>query len=92
MLAVTAWKSQVERETLSYRTKIGIQEAKNRGSVLGRKKMMILDKDPNSVQRIQDQLNKDMRLRSIAKDNHCTYPTLNKFIKKHNLKIEITND
>ena len=92
MLAVTAWKAQVERETLAYRTKIGIQEAKNRGSVLGRKKMMILDKDPNSVNRIQGMLNKDMRLRTIAKENKCTYPTLKKFIKKHNLKIEITDD
>lgn len=90
MLAVTAWKSQVERETLAYRTKIGIQSAKERGSILGRKKEMVLDKDLNNIKKVSDMVAEGVKFKSICKTLGCTPPTLRKFIKKHDLKHKNT--
>jgi len=86
LLALKAWKSQVEREDLSYRTKLGIQAHKEKGSILGRKPEMILDKDPNNIDKIKEMIEKDMKLKVIAKEFNTTTATLSKFIKKHNLK------
>ena len=88
LLAVTAWKAQVERETLSYRTKVGIAAHKAAGSILGRKKMMILDKDLNNIKKVQDLIEKDTKLKVIAKEMNTTPMTLGKFIKKHNIKTQ----
>lgn len=86
LLAVTAWKAQVERETLSYRTKVGIAAHKAAGSILGRKKEMVLDKDPNNINKVKEMIEKDFKIKAIAKELNTTTMTLGKFIKKHNLK------
>lgn len=86
LLAITAWKSQVEREHLSYRTKVGIKAHKEAGSILGRKKGMLLDKDPENINKIKEMIDKDMKIKAIAKELGVSIQTLRKFIKKHNLK------
>jgi DNA invertase Pin-like site-specific DNA recombinase len=86
MMAVTAWKAQSERELIAYRTKNGIAAAKARGSVLGRKKEMILDKDPVNIERIREDIKKGIKYIAMAQKYNCTTVTLRKFIKKHELK------
>jgi DNA invertase Pin-like site-specific DNA recombinase len=86
LMAVTAWKAQTERELIAYRTKIGLACAKARGSVLGRKKEMILDKDPANTERVKEDIKKGIMLKNIASTYNCSTVTLRKFIKKHNLK------
>ena len=89
LLAMTAWKAQIERENLSYRTKIGMAARKANGSVMGRPKEMVLEKDPNNVKLIKGELDNGVKLKMICKHFNTTLPTLNKFIKKYNLKDDI---
>lgn len=86
LLAMTAWKSQIERENLSYRTKIGMAAHKANGSTMGRPKEMVLEKDPNNVKLIKGELDNGVKLKMICKHFNTTLPTLNKFIKKYELK------
>ena len=86
LLAMSAWKSQVERENIAYRTKIGIAAAKERGSILGRKRQMVLDKDPNNVDKIKELVEKGIRLNHMAKELKISRSTLYKFIKLHHIK------
>jgi putative DNA-invertase from lambdoid prophage Rac len=86
LLSVTAWKNQIERENIAYRTKIGIQAAKSRGSVLGRpKNVMALDKDINNARLIQDEINKGIKKKHICEHFKITMPTLRKYMKSHNI-------
>lgn len=87
ILAVTAWRSQVERELISYRTKVGIKAHKDAGSIIGRPKKMKLDKDPNNVNKIKDMIDKGYKLKNIAIEFNVSNATLWKFVKKYNLKI-----
>jgi len=89
LLSMTAWKAQIERENIAYRTKIGLAAAKARGSVLGRKRRMILDFDVNNELKIKEALNKGVKLKCIAIEFKCTTKTLSTFIKKHNLKEKV---
>ena len=89
LLAINAWKAQVEREHLSYRTKIGIQAHKEAGSILRQKKQMMLDRDENNKVKIKEMLEKDMKMKVIAKEFDTTTATLRKFINKYNLKPKI---
>lgn len=89
MMAVTAWKAQSERELIAYRTKIGIAAAKARGSILGRKKEMILDKDPTNIERVREDINKGIKFINLAKNYNCTTVTLRKFVKKHKLNEKV---
>jgi DNA invertase Pin-like site-specific DNA recombinase len=86
LLAMKAWKSQIERDDLAYRTKLGIAAAKEKGSVLGRKRQMILEKEPQNINKIKEMIEKDCKIKQRAKEMDCTTMTLRKFIKKHNLK------
>ena len=86
LLAMSAWKAQVERENIAYRTKIGLNAAKQRGVVLGRKRIMVLDKDPNNENKIKEMINKGIKLGRIADDMHVTRSTLYKYVKIHNIK------
>lgn len=87
LLSVKAWQNDIERETISYRTKIALQKKKEEGIKLGRKSEMVLDKnlEHNKTQIIQ-LLDNNVKLYGIAEKMNCTVPTLRKFIKKHNLK------
>lgn len=89
LLAINAWKAQVERDNLAYRTKVGIQAHKEMGSVLGRKKRMVLEKpedlEGNKVA-VKEMIDKDVKLKAIAKEFNTTPATLRKFINKYNLK------
>jgi len=87
LMAVTAWKAQTERELIAYRTKIGIACARARGSILGRKKVMVLDKDPLNIERIREDIKKGIMLKNISENYKCSTVTLRKFINKHNLKV-----
>jgi len=86
MLAVSSWKAQSERELIAYRTKVGIAAARERGSILGRKKKMVLENDPTNKERIREDIKKGIKFINIAKNYNCTTVTLRKFVKKHNLK------
>jgi DNA invertase Pin-like site-specific DNA recombinase len=87
LLALKAWKSQVELEDLKYRTKIGIKAHQDTGSIFGRKKdSMILDKDLSNIDKIKGMINNDVKYKKIAETFKCTTVTLRKYIKKHNLK------
>lgn len=85
ILSLNAWKSQVERDTISYRTKIKLQELKDKGVVLGRKRRMILDgvnhvdtlKNYNDIQAM---INDGVKLYVIAKKFNTSVTTLRKFI------------
>lgn len=89
LLAINAWKAQVERDNLAYRTKIGIAAHKENGSIIGRKKRMVLEKEGdlegNKVG-VKEMLEKDIKLKTIAKEFNTTPTTLRKFINKHDLK------
>lgn len=88
LLSVKAWQNDIERETISYRTKIALQKKKDEGIQLGRKREMVLDKDlENNKTKITTLLNDNVKLFAIAQKMDCTLPTLRKFIKKHNLKL-----
>lgn len=89
LLSLNAWKAQTERENLIYRTKIGIQAARTRGSIIGRPKISKLDRDASNVALIQNELNNGVKKKSICAHFNITRPTLNKFIKEHNLSLQI---
>lgn len=78
--------AQIEREHISARTKIALQRKKEQGVQLGRKKVMVLDKDLNNINKVKELIEKDIKLKTIAKEMNCTTPTLRKYIKKYNLK------
>jgi DNA invertase Pin-like site-specific DNA recombinase len=87
LLSVTAWKNQMERESIAYRTKVGIQAAKERGSKLGRPKdVMKLDKDANAARLIQEEINKGIKKKHICKHFGITMPTLRKYMAKNGIK------
>lgn len=91
LLSVTAWKNQIERENIAYRTKIGIAAAKSRGAKLGRPKDVLkLDKDMNNARMIQDEINKGIKKKYICKHFGITMPTLRKYMEIH--KIEEKRD
>lgn len=85
LLAVTAWKSQTERENIAYRTKVGLAASKAKGIPLGRPKISNLDRNINNIRLIQEQLNNGVKLKVICSNFHCSAPTLRKFIKTHNM-------
>ena len=88
LMALNSWKSQVEREMISYRTKIKLTQLKNDGVKLGRKKRMILE-GPNgeniehNKNIINNYINNGVKLKYICKNLNCTHMTLKKFIDKH---------
>lgn len=86
MLSLAAWKSQTEREMIASRTRVGLQAAKSRGVILGRKQGCILDKDPNNLERITMELKMGIKLIKIAENHGVTPRTISKYIKLHNLK------
>jgi DNA invertase Pin-like site-specific DNA recombinase len=85
MLAITAYKSQNERELIAYRTKVGLQAAKDKGIKLGRPNTMKLDKDTNNIRKIQEDINNGIKLKKICEKYGVTPPTLRKFIKLHKI-------
>lgn len=90
LLAVNAWKSQIERESISYRTKLKLEQLKALGVKLGRKNKMILegktDNDLNdNKKKISDMIQQGVKLKFIAKNLNCTVMTLRKFIVKYDL-------
>jgi len=80
--------AQIERELISSRTKTGLQAAKNKGVVLGRKKdVMGLDKDTQNIKDIQKMLNEGIKIYIIAQKYKVSTQTMYRFIKKRNLII-----
>jgi putative DNA-invertase from lambdoid prophage Rac len=86
LLSINAWKSQVERENIAYRTKIGIEAHRKNGSVIGRPKKMVLDGDINNVALIRDEIKMGIKLKDICTHVGVSQPTLRKFIKEHDLQ------
>lgn len=86
MLSISAYKAQTEREMIAIRTKNALQTRKANGQKLGRRNGMVLDKDPENVKKIKDELDRGVKLNIICEHNKCTRPTLSKFMKNHGLE------
>lgn len=85
--ALNGWKSQVERETIAYRTKIKLQDLKDKGIILGRQRRMILDgKDHcdtiKNYNEIDELIKSGMKKSAIAKKYNTSTTTLRKFINE----------
>lgn len=96
LLAVNGWKSQLERETIAYRTRIKLEQLKALGIKLGRKNRMILEgTDGSSIEsnkkKIKNMVDTGIKLKFIAKNLNCTVMTLRKFIKKYYADIYSTD-
>lgn len=89
--SLNAWKSQVERENLSIRTKNALRAKKEKGIILGRRKgSMVLEKYLDDNKKDISKLLKDgVKLKFISQKFNCTVMTLTKFIKKYDLKLII---
>jgi DNA invertase Pin-like site-specific DNA recombinase len=87
ILALQAWKSDVEVKHIARRTKIGLQHAKERGVILGRKPgSMVLDKCLEQNKALVKQwIIEDVKRKEIAKRLEISEVTLRKFIKLHQL-------
>lgn len=95
LLAVNGWKSQLERESIAYRTRIKLEQLKASGIKLGRKNRMILEGIDGSFiecnkKKIKDMVDSGIKLKFIAKNLNCTVMTLRKFIKKYYADIYST--
>jgi len=89
MIFAYSISAQIERELLVERTKAGLNKARQNGQILGRKRgIMILDKNPNNINKVKELLDTNVKLYAIAEQMNCTPMTLNKFIKHHNLKAK----
>lgn len=78
--------AQIERDLISSRTKTALKQRKANGQILGRPKNKLkLDKDVNNIWKIRLDIKNGIKLKKIAEKYDITYPTLRKFIKKHNL-------
>lgn len=91
LLSIKAYMSQIERDNISYRTKIKLQSLKDQGIELGRARRMILDGPKNSetdknCAEISLLIEQGVKLKMIAKKYNTSTITLRKFIKKYNLK------
>lgn len=82
MLSLAAYKAQTERENISRRTKLGIENARKNGKILGSRpyKLKIDDVEP-----VQKMLKEGMKKSGICTKYNCTYITLRKFIKRNGL-------
>lgn len=86
LLALSGWKSQIERENIAYRTKIKLEQLKFNGVKLGRKNKMILENDlDNNINIVVNSIKQGIKYKCIAKNLKCTVMTLRKFIKKYDL-------
>ena len=91
LLSIKAYMSQIERDNISYRTKIKLQSLKEQGFQLGRHRRMILDGIDNSEtekhsNEIKSLINHGVKLKVIATRFKTSTITLRKFIKKYNLQ------
>ena len=84
ILCLTAWKSQVERENIAYRTKIGLRKAKENGIKIGGGHFKLKE---NQLNEIQDMIKQGLKKSSICKKYNITYPTLKKYIVKNKINI-----
>jgi putative DNA-invertase from lambdoid prophage Rac len=85
ILCLTAWKSQLERENISYRTKIGLRKARESGKKLGGGHFKLKDADINDI---QNSLKIGVKKNSICKKYNITFPTLNDYIKRMNINVK----
>lgn len=88
-LYIRSYQSQVEREDISRRTKLGLQRKKAEGIVLGRKPRMVLehpDRFEENKKLVQSLLNQGVKRSYIADQVGCKVSTLRKFINKYELK------
>lgn len=70
--------TQLKQEQHSWKNKDKI--------ILGRKEGSILDKQPENVDKVKEMLEKDVKIKVIAKELNCTTVTIRKFIREHKLK------
>lgn len=91
LLSLNAWKSQVERENISFRTKIALKNKKDQGVVLGRKKVMILEKNEDNKVIIKKMIDDGVKYKAIASKMGCSVQTLNKYCIKYDLKNKKAN-
>lgn len=82
ILCLTAWKSQMERENIAYRTKVGLRKARENGVKLGGGHYKLKEADLNDV---QNQLKTGVSKKRICKEYNITFPTLKKYIIRNNI-------
>lgn len=86
ILCLSAWKSQMERENIAYRTKIGLRKARENGKKIGGGHFKLKDSDINDIQEL---INKDTKKKTICDKYGVTYPTLKTYLNKYNLPANI---
>jgi len=88
ILCLTAWKSQVERENIAYRTKQGLKRAKAEGKKLGGGHFKLNEKHLNEIQELYKN---GSTKKFICEKYNITYPTISRFIKTWNITKENKN-
>jgi DNA invertase Pin-like site-specific DNA recombinase len=91
--ALNSWKSESERNMISFRTKQALKFKKEQGVILGRKlgscklegkNGIDTDKNKNDIKKL---INDGVKYKFIAKKYNVTSLTLMKFINKYKLKL-----
>lgn len=82
ILSLNAWKNQVEREMISYRTKEGLKRAKSEGKKIGGGHFKLNEKHLNEIQELYKN---GSSLKFLCEKYKITYPTINRFLKMWNI-------
>lgn len=77
--------TQIKKEHMTTKNK-KIQQTLHKQGTIGRKEGSVLDKEPENINKVKEMLEKDVKLKVIAKELNCTTVTIRKFIREHKLK------
>jgi Site-specific recombinases, DNA invertase Pin homologs len=89
LCSLAAWRSGVERELISARTKRALQSRKEAGKILGRPRGK--SKLDPYIEDIRDFVLMGVKQKNLAEKYECSEITMGKFIKQHNLRDLKTN-
>ncbi len=87
MVTLFSLFSEIERDLISERTKMGLARAKAEGKLIGRPRGLGKSRLNGKEVDIQDMLQKGVSRASISKLMGCSWPTLNHFIVTRGLSV-----
>ena len=76
----TRYLAQMERELIAERTKAGLDEARKRGRIVGRRRQMT----PSKIESARQLLNSGMPPREVARNLGVSVPTLYRWVPASN--------